>query len=106
MKQREDTLGFLNILVSEDPQVLIKLDINNKSKNFTKDNPHFASSLVILYIDVICYSRDISTGGKTPTLAVKDCKAAIPLSSDFALKSQKSKYWYLIIACRAVNKGQ
>lgn len=38
VKQREDTLGFLNILVSEDPQVLIKLGINNKSKNFTKDN--------------------------------------------------------------------
>ena len=68
-------------------------------------NPHFASSLAILYIYVICYSRDISTGGKTPTLAVKDCKAVIPLSSDFALKSQKSKYWYVIIACRAVNRG-
>lgn len=39
VKQREDTLGFLNILVSEDPQVLIKLDINNKSKNFKKDKP-------------------------------------------------------------------
>lgn len=39
VKQREDTLAFLNILVSEDPQVLIKLGINNKSKNFTKDNP-------------------------------------------------------------------
>ena len=38
MKQREDTLGFLNILVSEHPQVLIRLGINNKSKNFTKDN--------------------------------------------------------------------
>ena len=35
VKQREDTLGFLNILVSEDPQVLIKLGINNESKNFT-----------------------------------------------------------------------
>ena len=54
---------------------------------------------MILYIDVICYSRDISTGGKTPTLAVKDCKAAIPLSLDFALKSQKSEYCCLIIAC-------
>lgn len=39
VKQREDTLGFLNILVSEDPQVLIKLDTDNKSKNFKKDKP-------------------------------------------------------------------
>lgn len=54
---------------------------------------------MILYIDVICYSRDISTGGKTPTLVVKDCKAVIPLSLDFALKSQKSKHCCLIIAC-------
>lgn len=54
---------------------------------------------LLLYIDVICYSRDISTGRKTPTLADKDCKAAIPLSLDFALKSQKSKYCCLIIAC-------
>ena len=39
VKQREDTLGFLNILVSEDPQVLIKLDINNKRKKKKKDKP-------------------------------------------------------------------